>query len=283
MQAFYIDRPGDGGQRFCIYYPAQGGRARGQILHLHPFAEELNKTRRMSALQARAFAAAGFDVLQIDLLGCGDSSGDFGDASWQAWIDDGLAGIEWLRLQADPSTPLCLWGLRAGSLLAVELARRLSEPADLLLMQAPASGKVLLQQFLRLKLAAGLMDGDNKGLMTALRQSLAAGETVEIAGYRLSGALAQGLEAATMLPPTWCDGAPRLAWLELSGQLGAELTPVASQTLARWQQAGYRIDARCVLGPAFWQTSEIEIAPQLIEAATAMLGQSLPQPTATPP
>lgn len=281
MQAFYIDRPPDGGQRFCIYHPAQGGRARGQILHLHPFAEELNKTRRMSALQARAFAAAGFDVLQIDLLGCGDSSGDFGDASWQAWIDDGLAGIEWLRRQAD--APLCLWGLRAGSLLAVELARRLSEPVDLLLVQAPASGKVLLQQFLRLKLAAGLMDGDNKGLMAALRQSLAAGETVEIAGYRLSAALAQGLEAATMLPPASCEGAPRLAWLELSSQPGAELTPVATQTLARWQQAGYRVDARCVLGPAFWQTSEIEIAPQLIEAGTAMLGQALLQATVTSP
>ncbi|MCU7375649.1 hydrolase 2, exosortase A system-associated [Paucibacter sp. O1-1] len=281
MQAFYIDRPPDGGQRFCIYHPAQGGRARGQILHLHPFAEELNKTRRMSALQARAFAAAGFDVLLIDLLGCGDSSGDFGDASWQAWIDDGLAGIEWLRHQTD--APLCLWGLRAGSLLAVELARRLSEPVDLLLVQAPASGKVLLQQFLRLKLAAGLMDGDNKGLMTALRQSLAAGDTVEIAGYRLSAVLAQGLEAATMLPPVSCEGAPRLAWLELSSQPGAELTPVATQTLARWQQAGYRVDARCVLGPAFWQTSEIEIAPQLIEAGTAMLGQALPQATVTSP
>ena len=67
------------------------------MVYIHPFAEEMNKARRMAALQSRALAAAGFDVLQIDLLGCGDSSGDFGDATWNDWVNDVVHGCRWLR------------------------------------------------------------------------------------------------------------------------------------------------------------------------------------------
>ena len=67
-------------------------------------------------------AAAGYTVLQIDLRGCGDSSGDFGEAGWSDWVDDVLAACVWLREQNQ--APLWLWGLRAGCLLATEVARR---------------------------------------------------------------------------------------------------------------------------------------------------------------
>src|SRR6218665_17582 len=112
MHPFFLDAA-DGGQRYCIHPPAQGSVKRGQMLYLHPFAEEMNKTRRMAALQARALAQAGFEVLQLDLLGCGDSAGDFGDASWQGWLDDVHLACAWLQSQPRPA-PLWLWGLRAG-------------------------------------------------------------------------------------------------------------------------------------------------------------------------
>ena len=75
--------PSGDGQRFCLYHPAvnaQGVAPLGHVVYVHPFGEEMNKSRRMATLQARALAQAGFSVLQVDLLGCGDSSGDFGDA-----------------------------------------------------------------------------------------------------------------------------------------------------------------------------------------------------------
>jgi alpha-beta hydrolase superfamily lysophospholipase len=50
---------------------------RGSVLHVHAFAEEHNKCRRMVASQARALAALGYTVLAPDLRGCGDSEGDF--------------------------------------------------------------------------------------------------------------------------------------------------------------------------------------------------------------
>src|SRR5665647_3289851 len=122
----------------------------------------------MAALQSRALAQAGYAVLQIDLLGCGDSSGDFGDATWQGWVSDVVQGCHWLRSQSNfqcagsGQRPLWLWGLRAGCLLAVEAARQVGEPCNFLFWQPPAAGKPLLQQFLRLKVAADLLGGQAK-------------------------------------------------------------------------------------------------------------------------
>lgn len=270
MKAFFLDAAGDS-QRFCLHHEAQGPLKRGQLLFVHPFAEEMNKSRRMSALMAHALARAGHEVLQIDLHGCGDSSGDFGDATWDGWVDDVLLGCRWLQRQPDPA-PLWLCGLRAGCLLAADALCRLDSRADLLLLQPPASGKPLLQQFLRLKLAGDLADGRAKGMMSALRAALARGEAIEIAGYALSATLALGLESATLLPPAPARPAVRLVWLELSSRPDAEWTPASLQAQQRWRDAGHGVEAELLRGPAFWQTTEIEEAPALTEAACRRLG-----------
>lgn len=271
------------GQRFCLYHPAQGASPRGLVLYIHPFAEEMNKARRMAALQSRALAQAGFAVLQIDLQGCGDSSGDFGDATWQNWVDDVLQGCHWLRAQygndgSQGATPLWLWGLRAGCLLAVDAARQLNEPCNFLFWQPPTAGKLLLQQFLRLKVAGDLMGGQAKGVMQTLRQQLAEGVPVEIAGYLLSPGLVNGLEQATLVPPTAL--AQRMEWFEISTREDANLSPVALQTIGQWQQAGFLTASHIVQGRAFWQTTEIEDAPALIAdtlSAVTTTPQSPPQ------
>ena len=122
------------GQRFCIYHPPQTSVERGAVLYLHPFAEEMNKSRRMASLQSRALAEAGYGVLQIDLLGCGDSSGDFSDATWEAWRGDVVHAVAWLRQRT--SAPLTLWGLRVGCLLAVECCGRPSRKVEFHLLAA---------------------------------------------------------------------------------------------------------------------------------------------------
>jgi len=275
-QAFFLPAdPAGTGQRFCLYHPAQcgaeGDAPKGLVLYIHPFAEEMNKSRRMAALQSRALAQAGYAVLQIDLLGCGDSSGDFGDATWQSWVGDVVLGCQWLRNQnqthGDPSqTPLWLWGLRAGCLLAVEAARQIEAPCNFLFWQAPAAGKPLLQQFLRLKVAGDLLGGQAKGVMQALRDQLASGTPVEIAGYQLAPSLASGLEQATLTPPALRHPAQRVAWFEVSTRADASFSPISTQTIAQWQQAGFAVASHSVTGPAFWQTTEIEDAPALIAA-----------------
>lgn len=275
MQAEAFFLPIGNGQRFCLFHPAQNSDVRGLVLYIHPFAEEMNKARRMAALQARALAQAGYAVLQIDLLGCGDSSGDFGDATWQEWVNDVVQGCRWLRSKSNlhgvaaDQVPLWLWGLRAGCLLAVDAANHLDEACNFLFWHPPAAGKTLLQQFLRLKVAGDMMGGQSKGIMETIRQQLASGTPVEIAGYTLSSGLASGLEQASLVPPLASTrSSQRLEWFELSTRDDASLSPVSAKTISQWQQAGFAVGSHVALGPAFWQTTEIEDAPALIAATT---------------
>ena len=257
LDAFFQPAP-DGGQRLYLHHtPPEGVPLKGAVLYVHPWAEEMNKSRRMAALASRTLAADGWAVLQIDLLGCGDSSGDFGDATWQAWLDDITRAAHWLQA-CHPGVPLWLWGLRAGALLATAAAPRIGGPLNLLFWQPAQQGKALLQQFLRLKAAAQLADGGGRAILEAARDAMAAGQPVEVAGYFLSTVLAQGMEAATLNPQAMAPG--RLVWLEVSGQ--AE---------PRWQAAGWQLEGKAVPGPAFWQTTEIEDAPALLAATSAAL------------
>lgn len=256
--------PGD--QRFCVHHAPRGATCRGRIVYIHPFAEELNKSRRMAAMQARAFAAAGYRVLQIDLAGCGDSSGDFGEASWEAWLADIHRGVEWMAAQ--DASPLWLWGLRAGCLLAVEAAARADVSCNFLFWQPAASGRALLQQFLRMRVAGEMLSGSAKGVMDEMRALLAAGSSVEVAGYLLPASLASGLADAALTPTS---RAGRVECLEVSPRTDAEVAPATRTALDRWRDAGHSVRARVIDGPAFWQTTEIEDATALIDASVQAL------------
>ena len=269
----------DGSPRFVIHHAPAALPVRGLVVYVHPFAEEMNKSRRMAALQARALAKAGFAVLQIDLLGCGDSSGDLADASWEAWVADVVLAVRWLQQQhgthahTHTPLPLWLWGLRAGCLLAAEAANRLGQPCHFLFWQPPATGRPLLQQFLRLKMAADLHGGKAAGVTEGLRAQLAAGQPVDIAGYSLPPAVASGLEQAQLRPPS---DAGRCVWLETTLREPAALLPASTAPLAAWRQAGHAVQADAVKGPAFWQTQEIEDAPALISATLEALSAVVP-------
>ena len=266
QEAFFL--PVAGGQRLCIWRAPAAGPIRGRIVHVPAFAEEMNKCRPMTALAARRMAEAGFGVLQVDLLGCGDSSGDFGDASWDDWIGDIVAAIDWTRGRTD--APLSLWGLRGGALLAGAVSSRVSQPLSLLLWQPVLSGRTHLTQFLRLKLAADMLgDGTTtRGGTQALRAQLQQGASVEIAGYRLSPALASAMDAAEFAV---ADNIAEIAWLETTGATPAVLAPASQSVVNALRDRGKHVQAHAVSGPGFWQSVETEMAPALVEATVAAM------------
>lgn len=259
-------------QRYCVWHTPNSA-PKALVVYVHPFAEEMNKARRMAALQSRAFAQTQLAVLQLDLLGCGDSAGDFGDATWPHWVADVQAACDLARqLHARdwPNAtcpPLWLWGLRAGSLLACAAAQDIVGPVNLLLWQPSLTGKSVLQQFLRLKVAAAMGQADTKGMAAQMRAELAANRHLEVAGYRLAPGLASGLDQAVLHAPA----APaRVIWLETSARQEPALLPASGAMVATWQAAGLQVQEQAVTGPAFWSTVEIEDAPALI-AATIQL------------
>ena len=297
--------PTAGGQRFCLLHTS--GQAPEEpvasILYIHPFAEELNRSRRMVALQCQALAAAGFEVLQMDLGGCGDSAGHFADATWEGWVADVLAAREWLlanQQKRSTDTPamatsmkegnpaLWMWGLRAGCLLAAEVARQLpAHAANLLFWQPVTQGAVHLAQFLRLKVATDLVRG-GRACETGPagdaatsgnpkpRQLLAEGKQVEIGGYSISPALATGLEAAHL------NGLPegsRVVCLEFTpaptvatnASAFVPLSPALVSQIDKWQEHGAKAQGDAIPGALFWQSQEVEVVMAAIDITVKQL------------
>ena len=257
------------GQRFCLFHRPVGA-CRGAVLYVPPFAEELNRTRRMAALGARRLAAHGYGVLQIDLSGTGDSAGDFGAARWDLWRQDLDTGAAWLRARID--APLTLWGLRLGALLALDYARKAQGPlAPPLLWQPVASGSTYLTQFLRLRTANAML-GDDAAAQSgtkALRAALEAGQTLEIAGYDLSPDLARtidGLPALeAMTPPVPAH------WFEVLGAPGQTPGPAAARAKAAWEAQGAALHVHTVMGSPFWGTTAVSTCPALLDATAGVL------------
>lgn len=262
--------PATRGERFCIFHPA-AGVPRGGFVYLHPFCEEMNKSRRMAALQSRMLAANGFAVLQIDLFGCGDSSGDFGDARWEIWRHDVALGVEWLR-QRVPA-PIHLWGLRLGALLALDFAVACDEPfGGFLLWQPVTSGESFLTQFLRLRVATGMISGEAAKTSTQkLRNELRAGAALEIAGYDLAPELAYALEHLKLgeLAP---HGTP-VRWFEVVPEAGRPLSPASRTVSDMWTARGVEVNVRTVTGEPFWNTVEIAECSELLAETTRMFAE----------
>ncbi|WP_280154021.1 hydrolase 2, exosortase A system-associated [Piscinibacter sp. XHJ-5] len=245
------------GTRWRLVSEPADGDCVGTVVAVHGFAEEMNKSRHMAARMARLLAADGWRVVQKDLLGCGDSSGDFADATWPAWVAD----VEEELVQADSGRPVWLWGTRAGALLAAAVLPRRPQ-AHLLLWQPVLSGAQHLQQFLRLHAGARIV-GSGKSPASSLSpaQQLRAGTPVEIAGYELTPALTGGLEAATFDVPA--DFSGRIAWFELGDEAG-ELSPAAARGAERLRARGVAVETETLAGPPFWQTQEIEVCEALL-------------------
>ncbi len=267
FSAFFL--PAEPGHRLCIHHPGAPERVRGGIVYAHPFCEEMNKSRRMAALQSRRLAALGYSVLQIDLFGCGDSTGAFADARWQIWKQDLRLGLDWLKPRV--RGPLALWGLRLGATLAADVARdpRL-DLEQLVLWQPVVSGELFLTQFLRLRLASEMLaEGAAQSGVSGLRDSLRQGQSLEIAGYDLHPELAAEVDSLRL-----ADLAPavkRVHCLEVSATQEGKLSPASERALQAWRSKGLEVRAASVRGDSFWSTLEITECEALLAATESSL------------
>lgn len=264
IEPFFLESPR--GPLFCIYHSPKNSAVKGSLLYLHPFGEEMHKSRRMAALQARAFASRGYAVLQVDLTGCGDSAGDFADASWSVWRNDARLAHDWL--QAKTAQAITLWGLRTGALLAADIAQNLNVQA-LLLWQPVTDGSLFLTQFLRIKLASEMLsDGQSKSGTKDLLAQLNAGQGVEVGGNMLSPSMARELGALKLTAMT---PACPVTWLEVGATSGPQLSPAGQLVADTLRAMGIPMHTQTVSGEAFWVTQEISECPLLIDASLAHL------------
>ncbi|WP_051222286.1 hydrolase 1, exosortase A system-associated [Neptunomonas japonica] len=263
---------GPSGRLFIAQHFASAVVASEWIIYLPAFAEEMNKSRSMVRAQAAAFVKAGATVIVPDLFGTGDSEGDFGDANWDVWKQD----IRYLVLSArqQGAKKITLWGLRAGALMALDLMDEgLEEVSQLILWQPVHSGEQMLTQFLRLRMAAGMMTGEQE-TVAQLRERLSAGEKLEVAGYDVAPSMLSLLDQVLLKSMTFKQPL-KINWLEIVASQGRGLLPVSQKLIALWQSQDVEVYSKAVVGEPFWTTQEITLAPDLIDETTQLIAPSL--------
>jgi exosortase A-associated hydrolase 2 len=248
-RAFYLPSPA--GQVATFYFqPEPGVPHRHDILYVHPFGLELPQSRTVMSSLWRFLAAEGVGVFAIDLPGCGDSEGDFADATWDAWLD--ALRTAWLWLLENSGRPSSICGLRLGAILALELIDRITAKPDKVILLSPVlTGEQMMTQFLRLRVAfSGMRDVPEKRETTkVLRSLIAEGEKLEIAGYVLNPELVRRIDRLSLAAWTPQRANLRIDWLDCGPGGLAGLADSISET---WRNAGAAVHHQSVDVKPYW-------------------------------
>jgi exosortase A-associated hydrolase 2 len=230
-----------------------------------PFAEEMNKCRRLVTDYAHQARRQGRGTLCVDLAGTGDSEGGFAEARVERWLDDLEAAIAWSATRGWRVTSIL--GIRLGALLAAALVRRgVRDISNLVFWQPVTSGARMIDQFLRIRIMATRLEQGRAETAAGLRAQLRAGEVVEVAGYPLSGALCADIEALD-LRSQWFAGFPPIRWLEVVADTDTPTSPATQQALDQARAAGCRVDHSRVAGEPFWMATEVVTNPALVASS----------------
>lgn len=233
-----------------------------------PFAEEMNRSRRTVRLLCGEGAGQGLAVLNPDLHGTGDSGGEFGEARWGQWLEDLGTAAAWLR--AEGCSRITLLGIRAGALLAWDVLRSAQWPvAGLVLWQPVLSGKAVVTDLLRMRIAAGAAQGGGE-TVSGLRQRLEAGHQVEAAGYTLSPEMSRALDGVAIgadVP----QGMPPACWIEIVGDAEGPVRAPALALADRLRGKGVVVDLLRQQDPPFWSTAETTVGRGTVAATLAWL------------
>jgi len=190
LRGFFANRRG---QR--LFYCAHGrkGSAGGWIF-CNPFLEEKTFSQSVYVALARRMAEQGHFVLRFDYTGDGDSEGDVATVGLHDWVEDVVDAAAFAWGQFGLTDPR-LFGLRLGAAVALQAAPAI-QASQVLAWEPIIRGEAYLQECLMLNVTTQL--ATFKGVRAdrkVLRERLARGETVNVAGHEIGQPMAESLEA----------------------------------------------------------------------------------------
>jgi exosortase A-associated hydrolase 2 len=238
------------------------------VLIVPPFAEEMNKTRRMLTEVGQALQVRGVATTLVDPYGTGDSEGEFRDATWACWIQDFARAASWAAEEGWPIDGLLC--VRLGCLLGAQLAQEvLGGVQSSIFWQPVVDGDRFLTQFLRIRVAASMMGAERESV-SELRQTLRTGHCLEVAGYELSSKLAMELEGLKLADHLGAHLGV-LHWMEVSREVQGPVGATSETCLELARSRRLQTMVRTVTGEPFWASTEIVRTPELVESTVEVL------------
>jgi exosortase A-associated hydrolase 2 len=261
------------GKLFSLLRLPETGSVKAIVVLVPPFAEEMNKSRHMFAQLSACFAESNMGTLLFDYYGTGESEGHFEDASLKTYAQDLKDVIAHVSASCcSPQTPIYLVCLRMGALVALHAWQDMQGVSRVALWNPVVSGKILVNQFFRLRLASNLTSSSGKkDSAQTIKDELKSVGSTEVAGYTLGQSLVEELEASSIDQYITEPGFqfPPVVWFEASSPVRESMLPVSTTAIEKFTRAGVLVEGYCVEGSQFWTTQEITVAPYLIAKTVA--------------
>ncbi len=255
-----------------LHRPEKSPRA--AFVFCYPFGDERKSSCRAFAQTARAFAEAGMAVLRFDYRGCGDSGGDFSEATLEGWLEDAQAAVAALKSRTG-ARAIGFLGLRFGAMLAACAAEKEPDAAHLILWEPILDGRSYFAADLRKKLIKEMMTrGKSSGRRTDLLEQLERGEGyIDMDGYKVTGALYAGL-AALNLPSRIgrFPGRCFLCQVSFTDKVGIHVNSLKEA----YVKGGATAEIGAVVEEPFWSKVDFAGCPKLIAATMDWLGRAVP-------
>jgi exosortase A-associated hydrolase 2 len=256
-------------QIFLAHYAPQGqGGSMGEVqavIFVPPFAEEMNRSKRMYVLCARLLAEAGIHSIFFDFSGTGDSSGEWGDFDYTDWKNN---LIDVYQLTKKISSKISLITLRDSALISLDLIKQSEIQINKCILWDPVdSGDALIRQLIRMKIA-NAMAGDLKKITTReVLESVEQSGYLEVGGYHVSSGLIDSISSQkisdsieTALTST------ELHWMTTGKSTGnsPQQLPGCLAKLNLAEDLLAQLTLHSVNDVRFWMQQEVTISPLLL-------------------
>ena len=103
------------------------------VVMIHGIGDTKVENHRMFVKMARRLIKHGIGSLRIDLIGCGDSEGDFEDMTISGQIEQTIACVDWLREKYSESSKIGLLGFSLGGCVTACASARIKGTRTLVL------------------------------------------------------------------------------------------------------------------------------------------------------
>ena len=240
----------------------KGGRA---VIFVPPFAEEMNRSKRMYVLCSRLLADSGVHAFCFDYSGTGDSSGEWGDFSYSDWVED-LNQI--YKYATNLSSKVSFIALRFGALVLADAIDQCDMDVDRCVFWDPIeNGEILTRQLIRIKIAAAMADESKKLTTKEISQNIQETGYLESGGYYLSKSLIDDINSKKLasILESLLDKS-ELDWMLLGkhSQINNMWLPNSFSEKDLPSNKVKNILMHPVNDVKFWMQQEVTISPELL-------------------
>jgi len=230
-----------------LHIPAGRTREPGVVL-CNAFGDERKSSCLAMTRVARALAEGGWPAVRFDYRGCGESPGEFVDATLSSRLQDVRAAVELIQNRAGVQS-VCLLGLRLGGTIAARVAADLHSCSTLALIEPVRDGCAYFDGLLRRRLV--------RRMLTTGHGAVEGGDTAELVdldGYAMRPDTLEQMRSLAIRPGgVTFSGRVLLVQVSHSGKLTRDTTAVREA----FEAAGASVEVRALVLPPFWSRIDV--------------------------